>query len=172
MGYAEHNLISGENITYRGHLHWVVLLPQTLVACLLDACAIAIIVLGTYGSSTNLSKFLIPASVLIIVSVIILLSAIMGRAAAEFVITDRRVIIKLGIFHKRTAEIFLHKIESVGVDQTITGRLLGYGTITVHGTGGTSEEFETIAQPFEFRRQIQEQIGRMPESFVATNRSH
>ena len=37
-----------------------------------------------------------------------------------------------------------------GVDQTLFGRLLDYGTITVTGTGGTKEQFPRIATPLEF----------------------
>jgi len=47
----------------------------------------------------------------------------------------------------------------VGVDQTLGGRLLGFGTITVTGTGGTKEEFDRIADPLEFRRQVQSAIS-------------
>jgi hypothetical protein len=36
--------------------------------------------------------------------------------------------------------------------------MLGYGSITVRGTGGTSEPFSHVANPLEFRRQVQRQI--------------
>jgi hypothetical protein len=35
---------------------------------------------------------------------------------------------------------------------------LGYGTITVVGTGGTKEAFRLISNPLEFRRQVQASI--------------
>ena len=44
---------------------------------------------------------------------------------------------------------------AVRVDQGLLGRLLGYGTIVVTGTGGTNEPFASIANPLEFRRQVQ-----------------
>jgi len=53
----------------------------------------------------------------------------------------------------------LGKVEGIGVDQTLFGRLLDYGTITVTGTGGTKEPFTNIAAPLEFRRQVQGQIS-------------
>jgi hypothetical protein len=34
-----------------------------------------------------------------------------------------------------------------------------YGTLIVSGTGGTKEPFKMIAKPFEFRKQVQEQIA-------------
>jgi uncharacterized membrane protein YdbT with pleckstrin-like domain len=50
----------------------------------------------------------------------------------------------------------LSKIESVNVDQSILGRMLGYGTIRIIGTGGTREEFPNISNPIEFRKKFQE----------------
>ena len=39
------------------------------------------------------------------------------------------------------------------------GRMLGYGSVIVRGTGGTFETFSRIAHPNEFRREVQQQIG-------------
>jgi uncharacterized membrane protein YdbT with pleckstrin-like domain len=53
----------------------------------------------------------------------------------------------------------LNKIESVNVDQSVLGRLLGYGTITIIGTGGTRETFHNISHPIHFRKTFQEVSG-------------
>ena len=79
-----------------------------------------------------------------------------ARATSEFAVTNRRVIIKVGLISRRTVELKLEKIESIGVDQTIMGRIFGYGTITVKGTGGTSEPFSGIARPLAFRKAVDE----------------
>ena len=50
----------------------------------------------------------------------------------------------------------LTKIESVNVDQSILGRILGYGTIGIIGTGGTKEQFNDIRKPLTFRKKFQE----------------
>ena len=46
------------------------------------------------------------------------------------------------------------KVESVDVNQTILGRILGYGTIIVRGTGGSLEPMRQIADPLTFRSHI------------------
>jgi uncharacterized membrane protein YdbT with pleckstrin-like domain len=76
---------------------------------------------------------------------------------SEFAVTNRRVIMKVGWVARRVLELNLHKIESVNVDQSLLGRLLGYGTITVIGTGGTRETFDRIAHPLVFRKAFQQQ---------------
>ena len=78
------------------------------------------------------------------------------RWSDEFVITNKRVVIKTGLFSRKTFEMNLSKIESVNVDQSVWGRLLGYGSITIIGTGGTRESFDTIQKPLEFRKRFQE----------------
>lgn len=78
------------------------------------------------------------------------------RYTDEFAITNKRVIIKTGLFSRKTLEMNLGKIESVNVDQSILGRILGYGTITIIGTGGTRESFRDIREPLAFRKKFQE----------------
>jgi uncharacterized membrane protein YdbT with pleckstrin-like domain len=81
---------------------------------------------------------------------------IIKRYSDEFGITNKRVIIKTGLISRKTLEMNLNKIESVNVDQSIMGRLLGYGTVTIIGTGGSRETFEQIADPIQFRKKFQE----------------
>jgi uncharacterized membrane protein YdbT with pleckstrin-like domain len=78
------------------------------------------------------------------------------QKTSEFVITNKRIIIKTGFIARKTLEMNLSKIESVNVDQGILGRILGYGTITIIGTGGTRESFPDISRPLLFRRKFQE----------------
>lgn len=78
------------------------------------------------------------------------------RALSEFVITNRRIIIKTGFISRSTFEMNLSKIESVNVDQSVAGRILQYGSITIIGTGGTKETFHDIASPLTFRKAFQE----------------
>jgi uncharacterized membrane protein YdbT with pleckstrin-like domain len=82
--------------------------------------------------------------------------AILLRWSDEFAITNHRIIIKTGLISRRTLEMNLNKVETVNVDQSILGRIFGYGTIRIVGTGGTNEVFETIAHPIEFRKKFLE----------------
>ncbi len=81
------------------------------------------------------------------------------RWSDEFVVTNKRVVVKIGILSRHTLEMNLNKIESVNVEQSLIGRILGYGTITIIGTGGTHESFPNIARATEFRKKFQEVAG-------------
>ena len=74
----------------------------------------------------------------------------------EFAVTNKRVIAKCGFLRRRSLEVNLDKIESVTVNQSFTGRLLGFGTLRVRGTGSTDEYLWGIARVMEFRTQIQQ----------------
>lgn len=74
---------------------------------------------------------------------------------SEFAVTNNRVLVKVGIIRRHSMEIVLPQVEGIGVDQGIIGRILGFGTIVVSGTGTTREFFIRIRNPLEFRRQVQ-----------------
>jgi len=74
----------------------------------------------------------------------------------ECVVTTKRVIFKSGVILTETLEMNLTKIESLSVKQSILGRILGYGTVSIKGTGGTVETFLKINKPLEIRSKIQE----------------
>jgi len=86
------------------------------------------------------------------------------RSATEMAVTNKRVIVKSGLANRRTIELLLSRIESIAIEEPALGRLLGYGTVIVRGTGGTPEVFPQIARPLEFREQVQCQIAGEPKS--------
>lgn len=74
----------------------------------------------------------------------------------EFAITNKRIIIKTGFISRETLEMNHSKIESVNVEQGILGRILGYGTIRIVGSGGTRQSFTNILDPLAFRKKFHE----------------
>lgn len=87
------------------------------------------------------------------------LAPLIERTTSEFVITNKRVIIKVGWFNRDAFEMNLSKIESVNIHQPFIARILGYGTIIITGTGGSKELFHNIANPREFKRKFMEYSG-------------
>ncbi len=84
------------------------------------------------------------------------IAPLVDKYTDEFAITNKRVVIKTGLISRKTIELNLNKIESVNVDQTIFGRIFGFGSITIIGIGGTREAFVNIRKPLEFRKKFQE----------------
>ena len=164
LSYVEKHLIPGESVQYETKLHWIVMLGHAVMGILLALFAIAIPVLwaclGTKkkGPSVPGAIYLV-ALMFLIVGGALFLTGLLRRKATEMAVTSKRVIVKTGIAERRTVEILLSRIESVAVDEPALGRLLGFGTVIVRGTGGTPETFEKIYHPLEFREQVQRQIA-------------
>ena len=164
MSYVEKHLIPGESVEYQTKLHWIVMLGHAIAGILFALLAITIPIvwasLGTKrkGPSVPGAVYLF-ALICLLVGGALFLVGLLRRRATEMAVTSKRVIVKTGIAERRTVEILLSRIESVAVDEPALGRLLGYGTVIVRGTGGTPETFEKIYHPLEFREQVQRQIA-------------
>jgi uncharacterized membrane protein YdbT with pleckstrin-like domain len=161
VSYIQKTLIAGESVLYRAHLHWVVLFWHALIGTLLTVVGVALLT-GAFAASnrdhTSPLFGAIGGGLLIAVGAAVITAGILRRNATEIAVTNKRVLIKTGFFGRTTIEIFLSKIESVVVDESFLGKTLGFGSVTVRGTGGTPERFDRIASPLEFRRQVQGQI--------------
>jgi uncharacterized membrane protein YdbT with pleckstrin-like domain len=161
VGYVEKNLISGEAVLYRTGCHWIVLLWPVFVGLITGSLALVFLASAYLGAQKGFSY---PGMVVIgalagITAIVVVAGGIIRKAATEVEVSNRRVLIKSGFFSRKSIEVLLPKVESIGVNESVFGRLLGYGSVVVRGTGGTFETFDEIAHPNELRRQVQQQIG-------------
>jgi len=169
MGYVDRNLVPGETLLYRTRHHWLVLLGPSFGGLLLLVPGVALLVEAiatrdtdglVVGSTVISPKLMVSFGALLVVAAIITFSyGVAKRNATEMAVTNRRVLIKTGMGSRRTLDLMLSRVESIGVEESTVGRVLGYGSVVVRGTGGTPEPFLMIAHPQDFRRAVQEQIG-------------
>jgi hypothetical protein len=164
MSYIEATLVPGEAVVYQTRLHWIVMLRHLLLGALLLA-----------GSGALLSYFLNQprqandnghlieggAAALLVCGIVAILAGVVRRNATEMAVTTRRVVVKQGLVSRKTIELLLNKIETIEVSEPMAGRMLGYGSITMVGTGGTSEPFHKIAHPLKFRSEVQQQLEKL-----------
>mgnify|MGYP003818406877 CR=1 FL=1 len=87
------------------------------------------------------------------------ISSFIKFKTSEFGLTNKRIIVKVGFIRRNSIEVLLNKVEGIEADQTILGRILGFGSIVIFGTGGTKYPFHKICAPLEFRKRVQEQIA-------------
>jgi hypothetical protein len=165
MSYVRSNLVLGETVIYETRLHWIVMLGHLVVGCLLLLLPGALLLYYAQNQtgidSNELHVMEGGAAVLLISGIIVILAGMVRRNATEMAVTNRRVVIKTGLASRKTIEMLLNKVESIEVSETTAGRMLGYGTIVVIGTGGTPEPFHRVAHPLEFRSQVQLQIEKL-----------
>jgi uncharacterized membrane protein YdbT with pleckstrin-like domain len=152
MRYVRRVLQPGETIVYSTELHWIIYWRAIL---LLIVCVMLVGAAWYMADNKTLSLALgIAAVIFALPGLSSALRIFIRRWTTELAVTDRRVIYKEGLIARRTLEMNRSRVESVDVYQTILGRILGYGTITLRGTGGSLEPMHTIDDPLTFRSHI------------------
>ena len=149
--YIDQILQPGERVLYSTNAHWVFYLPA--VAAWIVAFVLLILSRTTTGGGAIL-LYLASAAVAAIMALYWTARAWFHRWTTETDVTDRRVVHKTGFIWRRTFEMPLDKIESVDVNQSIPGRILDYGNVTIMGVGEGRETISTIASPLAFRNAI------------------
>jgi membrane protein YdbS with pleckstrin-like domain len=153
MSYVDEHLLPGERVVYRARQHWSIF-GWSITLTLLGIAIFAILQLLDLWPEV---KLIVPLLLFAIAAVLAIAPAL-RYIGSEYAVTDKRVVVKLGLIQRESDETLLSKVEAIGVDQSIWGRMFGFGTVTIVGTGGTRETFTHIAGPLEFRRQVQGQI--------------
>lgn len=156
--YIEDTLMSGERVIYRCKPHWIIFAPT--VGWLLVLLAAFIYGPSFDSSSVSLLAKLYQLFIYVALGATIVTGvlAYITNISSEFGVTNKRVLIKVGFIRRISLEIFLRKIESIYVQQSIPGRLFSYGTLVISGTGGIRDSFRNIPYPLKFRKQVQQQI--------------
>lgn len=150
MGYVERHLLAGERVVYKTRLHWVLFVKPALVML---AGVILMVLLRQVQDPRWLWIFGAAVALIGLVWAFVHYVEVM---TSEFAVTTSRLILKVGLISRYTTELLLAKVESIGVQQGLIGRLLNYGDLTVSGTGGAREVFRRVRDPIGFRNHVQQ----------------
>jgi membrane protein YdbS with pleckstrin-like domain len=155
--YSRSSLQKDEIPIYCTTLHWLVFLKSGLFYLFLSPflqgspfTGIALLMQGQTQAAISATIWSAVLAAIFFVPVYI------SYATSEFTVTNRRLIAKVGFIRKQTHEIFISKLESVGVEQGILGRVVDAGTVSTSGTGGTKQKFPNVRSPLKLRSAIQE----------------
>jgi uncharacterized membrane protein YdbT with pleckstrin-like domain len=150
MSYLDDHLLDGEQIIYRAHLHWTIFATAILFVLLGAALGI---VLYLYEP-----EYWYLGAILAGIGLLFAIGPLIRYVGTEFAVTNKRVLSKTGFIQRESDETLLSKVEAIAVDQGILGRVLGFGTVRITGSGGTEDAFDRISEPLEFRREVQSQV--------------
>jgi uncharacterized membrane protein YdbT with pleckstrin-like domain len=151
MSLIDKNLLPGENILFRTRKHIIIFfIPIALV--------ILTLFLSVYMTSIAiLARFAwLPP----IIGLIYFASAYLEYITSEFVVTDKRVVMREGFFNRHANELRLATVSQVNVYQGIFGQMLGFGDISLNAFGAY-DVFVLIAHPFEFQKVLNEQLDKL-----------
>jgi uncharacterized membrane protein YdbT with pleckstrin-like domain len=157
--YVKRAMQPNESILYAAQLHWIIYRMGATITLLG-------VLFGRYagkpfemffGDGLNgwTEKPIMYISIgLIAVGAFELIADFIRQISTELVITDQRVIAKHGFISTTSYELMLTKVEGATIEQTIIGRMLGYGTLMVKGTGGGISPIDHVADPYKFHSHL------------------
>jgi uncharacterized membrane protein YdbT with pleckstrin-like domain len=149
--YIDDILQPGEKVLYSTNAHWIFYWPA------ITAWIVAVVLFFESRATVTEGIVLLCLSASAVAAIAALywtFKAWVHRWTTETDVTNLRVVHKTGFIKRRTFEMSLDKVESVDVNQSILGRLLNYGNVTVRGVGEGAETITTIASPLDFRNHI------------------
>lgn len=149
--YIDEILQPGERVLYSTNAHWIFYFPA-IVAWIV---ALALFVLSRQTIVEGLVLLCLVGSGLVALAALYwTVKGWFHRFTTETDVTNLRVVHKTGFIKRRTFEMALDKVESVDVNQSILGRILNYGDVTIRGVGEGIEKITTISSPLAFRSSI------------------
>ncbi len=149
--YIDDILQPGEKVLYSTNAHWMFYLPA------MAAWALVVVFLAASRMIVADAPVLICLSLAAIAALVALYWTVVAwfrRATTETDVTNFRVVHKTGFVKRQTFEMSVDKVESVDVNQSILGRILNYGDVSIFGVGEGNKTIETIASPLAFRNSI------------------
>ena len=149
--YIDEILQPGEKLLYSTNAHWIFYFPA-IVAWIVTG---VLLVLSRATTTEGIVLLCLAAAAVVALAALYwTLRGWFHRWTTETDVTNLRVVHKTGFIKRRTFEMSLDKVESVDVNQSILGRILNYGDVTILGVGEGRETISMIASPLAFRSYI------------------
>ncbi|MGU3290779.1 PH domain-containing protein [Acinetobacter radioresistens] len=145
--YIEQNLARDERIIIKAQVTWLSQFWYLFFG--------GLFILSSLGSKNGVPFF---------IGLILIAIAAIHVLTTELALTNRRIIAKSGLIRRNTIELKVNRVESLGVDQGILGRIFNFGSIVIKGTGGSHAPIPYIARPLEFRQQVNNFLDELDDS--------
>src|SRR5687767_14146255 len=175
MSYARNLLSRGEEVVYESRQHWFAIIARTWLWIVVAIIALALSVwIG--GQGQVLDNETIDGIVTVVA-----LAALVGAIGyvgfvlwdwrnQEWLITTRRVMRAEGVLNKSVSDTSLEKINDARLDQSMFGRIFGFGTLDIltaaeEAGGANMADFPMIADPVQFKKTMfdQKQMLEQPD---------
>ncbi|MEA1938438.1 MAG: PH domain-containing protein [Pseudomonadota bacterium] len=164
MSYLTRTLSEGETVIARGTFHWMHSARAIFwLTCGIVLAFIALFVTPEPGSGgiviapsdpPILWIRMVFAGVFLLSGAIKWLRMMIQKWTTEIAVTNLRLIYKIGLIARDVQSINVQRIEGSNVRQSIPGRILDYGSVSISGTGVGDIYLPPIKEPIEFRKSV------------------
>jgi uncharacterized membrane protein YdbT with pleckstrin-like domain len=141
--YPEKLLNDDEEVVEHLHPHWLTLVPAVLaflVICALTGLALAFLPEGQDNEGTRQALLLALLAAALVLVTWLTLAPIIRWRCTHYVITNRRVLIRRGVFSHSGRDITLGRISDVAYEQSLWDRIFRSGTLHIESAGEHGQE--------------------------------
>lgn len=157
-GYVEKTLAPDERMVHRVHFNWTFSFFPVLWFAFGSAPVVMYAMLqyaqGIPYDELRFGWWFVFAG--FITGALILTNHLIILWTTEIAVTTYRFVFKEGLISRRTQEVSLNKIEEIVLQQSVWGRVFGYGKLILRGTGVGVIQLPNIDNPIEIRRIIEQ----------------
>jgi hypothetical protein len=166
--YADRLLADGERVALRGRQHVLATIIEGRVAWAIFVASLVLVILDlqlTAGLVRDLFGWVGLA--LLVIGLAWLAQIYISWYAQDYLITNRRVMKVEGVLKKRSADSSLEKINDAVLEQSVLGRMLGYGDLDILTANEQSvDRYRMLSQAQTFKRTMLDEKHKLEqESF-------
>ena len=159
------HLLPGEEIELSRHRHWIVAAKAMALPALIVVAAALAAFLSFIPSDYRILAVLAAVALAGLWSMVVYVR----WTAASITLTNQRVILAYGVFSRASKVIPIDRIQDVSTQQSLIGRLFGYGRVEIDAAGSSgAEALDHMPDPDGFRDQLFVQSGRLRAAPVPT----
>jgi len=151
-------LLPGENLVLKDHPHWITVVktvPIPIVLVILVLWADFTVLLDNYGllPIPNFRTFLALAAIAF--ALLWFIVVWIRWQSISYTLTDQRIKIESGVFGRQEKIIPIDRVQDCTTNQSLVGRVLGYGRVEVDAAGAQGAEvLDHLPKPGDFRDQV------------------
>ena len=171
-GYVEQTLAGGEEIVYRANFNWTYSFFPVMWL-VLGFSPVILFVLSQFAAGVPFEELRTGwwfAGGAALVGFMLFLNHMILLWTTEIVVTTYRFVYKTGLISRNTQEVSLNKIEEITLQQSVWGRIFGYGKLVMRGTGVGVIELPAIDNPIRVRQIIENAKSRLRSEGTASQR--
>jgi hypothetical protein len=168
MSYARNLLSRGEDVVFESRQHWFAIIARTWIWILIAIVALALLIFLVSGQEPFVNETMDGIATLVAIVALVAAAGFIGFVLwdwrnQEWLITTRRVIRAEGVLNKSVSDSSLEKINDARLDQSVFGRIFGFGTLDILtaaeelNSGTNVADFPMIADPVQFKKAMFDQ---------------
>ena len=156
--YADRLLADGERVALRSRQHVLATVIEGRVAWAILVAALVLVILAGFFLAPSTADFVRSAFswlglALLLVGLVWIGQIYLSWYSQDYLVTNRRVVKVEGILNKRSADSSLEKINDAVLEQSVLGRMLGYGDLDIMTAAEESvDRYRMLSQAQTFKR--------------------